>query len=65
VVPVCIPEAQEQSPRGLDAQRVDEFLAQEAHGRRAEDDDALLVQPDDALIGSEINELREVVGRPE
>src|SRR3954464_5306576 len=62
MVPVCVPEAQEQSPRRLDAQCVDEFLAQEAHGRRAEEDDPLLVEPDEALIGSEINELREVVG---
>ena len=44
----------------LEPQRVDELLAQQAHGRRAQDDDALLVQPDDALIGTEIEHLGEV-----
>ena len=42
------------------AERVDELLAQQAHRRRAQDDDALLVQPDDALIRPEIEQLGEV-----
>ena len=41
-------------------ERVDELLSQQAHRGRAQDDDALLVQPDDALIGPEIEELGEL-----
>ena len=57
VVPVRIPKPQHQAPRGLESQRVDELLAQQAHGGRAQDDDPLLMQPDDALIWAEIENL--------
>ena len=61
VIPVGVAEPQQQAPRRLESQRVDELLAQQAHRRRAEDDDALLVQPDDALIGPKVQELGQIV----
>ena len=60
VVPVRVAKPQHQASCCLEPQRVDELLAQQAHGGRAQDDDALLVQPDDALIGAEIENLGEV-----
>ena len=62
VVPVGVAKPQEQAPRRFEPERVDELLAQQAHGRRAQDDDALLVQPDDALVRPKIEELRQMVG---
>ena len=60
VVTVRVAKPQHQAPRRLEPERVDELLAQQAHGRRAQDDDALLVQADDALVGAEIQNLAEV-----
>ena len=60
VVAVRKAEAQQQPPCGRDAEGVDELLAQQAHRRRAEDHDPLLVQPDDALIRPEVEQLGEV-----
>ena len=60
VVPVGVAEPQHQTPRRLEPQRFDELLAQQAHGGRAQDDHALLVEADDPLIGAEIQHLGEV-----
>lgn len=57
VITVRVSEPQHDPARNLGADRVDEFLADETHGRRAQDHDALFVQPDDAQIGSEIQHL--------
>ena len=60
VVPVREPEPQDQASRRLEAQRIDEFLAQQSHGGRTQDDNPLLVQADDALIRPKIEKLGEV-----
>ena len=57
VVAVGEPEAQQQAPRHVDAERVDQLLAQQAHRRRAQDHDALVVQPDHPEIGAEVEQL--------
>ena len=41
-------------------QRIDQLLAQQAHRGRAQDHHALLMQPDDALIGTKIEEFRQL-----
>jgi hypothetical protein len=60
VIPVRKPESEQQSPRRCEPERVDELFAEQAHGCRAQNDDALLVQPDDALIGTKVQQLREM-----
>ena len=60
MIPVRVPEPQQQAPRGLESQRVDELLPQQAHRRRAQDDDALLMQADDALIRAKIEQFSEI-----
>src|SRR5688572_10899037 len=61
VIPIGESEAQEDSPRGLESQRVDELFAEQPHSRRAQDDDSLLVQADDPLVGPKLEELSEMV----
>jgi hypothetical protein len=60
VVAVGKAESQQYAARRFDAERVDELLAHETHRRRAEDHHALLVQPDDPLIGAKIQQLGQV-----
>jgi len=60
VVSVCEPEPKQDAPGRLQPERVDELLSHEAHRRRAEDDDSLLVQSNDALIRPKIKQLGEV-----
>ena len=60
MVSVRVAKPQHQAPRGLEPQRVDEFFAQQPHGSGAQDDDALLVQADDALIRPEIEDLSDM-----
>ena len=43
MVPIRVPESEEQAPRRLEAQGVDQFLAQQSHGSRAKQHDTLLV----------------------
>ena len=57
VVPVRVAKPQEQAPGRLEPQRIDELLAQQAHRRGAENDDPLLVQADDALIRTKVEDL--------
>lgn len=58
VIAIGKSESEEQATGGVGSERVDEFLAQQPHRRGAQDDDALFVEPDDALVGAEIEELR-------
>lgn len=64
MVSVGKPESQEQPPGGLESEGINQFLPKQAHGGRAEDHDALVVQPDDTLIGPEIEQFREVQDLP-
>jgi hypothetical protein len=54
------PEPKQDTPRSAQPEGVDEFLSHEPHRRCAEDDHALLVQPDNALIGPKIEQFGEV-----
>ena len=60
VVPVGVAEPHHQTPRRLGPERLHELVAQQAHGSRAQDDHALLVKADDALVWAEIQHLGEV-----
>jgi hypothetical protein len=60
VIPVCVPEPQHEASRGLKSQRVNEFLPQKTHCGSAQNDDALLMEPDDPLIRAEIEQRGEV-----
>ncbi len=46
--------------RGLEPERVDELLSHQADRGRTEDDNALFVQTNDALIGAALEQLGEV-----
>jgi len=59
VVAVGEAEPQQDAARGFDAQRLDEFLPQQAHRGGAQDDDPLLAEPDQALARAEIEDLVE------
>jgi hypothetical protein len=60
VVPVGEPQSNRYPPGRLEAQGINQLLAQEPHGGRAENDDALLVQSDDPLIGPKVEQFCEV-----
>ena len=60
MVPVCEPEPKQDAPRRLQPERVDELLSHQAHRGRAQDDDSLLVQANDALIRPKIEQFGEV-----
>ena len=60
VVTVREPEPHQEAPSRLEPERVDQFLSHQAHRGGAEDDDALLVEPDDALVGPEIEQFGEL-----
>jgi hypothetical protein len=60
VVAVGESEPKEDAARRLEPQGVDELLAHQAHRGGAQDDDPLLVRPDDALIGAEVEQLGEM-----
>ena len=60
VVPVRETESHEEAASGLRPQRIDQLLSQQAHGGRAEDHHSLLLEPNDALIGPKIEELRQL-----
>ena len=60
VVAVGEAESEQQSPGRLEPERVDQLLAQQSHRRRAQDHDALLVQPDNALVRTKIQQFCEV-----
>ncbi len=57
LVPVGVSEPHQQPPSHLDAESVNQFLPQQAHGRRAQNDDALAVQVDEPLIGLTFEQL--------
>jgi len=60
VVPVRVSEPEHQPSRRLESQGINELPAQQTHGGRTQNDDALFVQPDDALIRPEIENLSQV-----
>jgi hypothetical protein len=60
VIPVSEPEPNRNASGGFDSQGIDELFPHKPHGRRAENDDTLLVQPDDPLIWAEIEQFCEV-----
>jgi hypothetical protein len=60
VVSVCEPKPKQNAAGSVEPESVDELLSHEAHRGRAEDDHALLVQPNDALIGPKIEQLGKV-----
>jgi hypothetical protein len=60
VIAVSKAETQQQPSCGLDAQRVHQLLAQQAHCRRTQDHDPLLVQSNDALVGAKVEQLCKV-----
>ena len=60
MIAVRVSEPQEQAPRRLEAQGVDQFFAKQPHGSRAENHDALLVQANNALIRSEVEDLSDM-----
>ena len=68
MIAVGVTEAQHQPARDVAAERVDQLLLHEAHRGGAQDDDALIVEADDAEIRPEIEQLGQlkpidVVGR--
>jgi hypothetical protein len=60
VVSIGKPEANRQPPGCLEAQRIDQLFAKESHRRRTQNDDTLIVKPDNSLIRTEIEQFREV-----
>ena len=60
VIAVGKTKPHEQAARGFGPQRVDQLLSQQAHRGRAEDDDALLVEPNDAFIRPKIEQFGEL-----
>jgi hypothetical protein len=56
VVPVSEPESNRYSSGGLETERIDQLFAEKSHRCRTEDDDALLVQPDDPLIWTKVEQ---------
>jgi hypothetical protein len=60
VVPVCVSEPKHQTSGRLESQGINELPTQQTHGGRTQNDDALFVQPDDALIRPEIENLSQV-----
>ena len=60
MIAIRITKAQKEASCRFKSQGVDELFAQQAHGGRAQDDDTLLVQPDDAQIGPKIEHLRKI-----
>src|SRR4051794_31010542 len=60
VVPIGETEAHQEAASRFRPERIDQFLSQQAHGGRAEDDHSLLVEPNDALIGPKVEELRQL-----
>jgi hypothetical protein len=60
VISVGEPESNRDPSGSLKAQRIDQLFAEEAHGRRAQNDDSLLVQSDNPLIGPKVEQFCEV-----
>ena len=60
VIAICEPEPQQHAAGRFLSESVDELLSHEAHRGRTQDDDPLFVQPDDALIRTEIEQLAEM-----
>jgi hypothetical protein len=60
VVSVSETESNRDPSGRLEAQRIDQLLTKEAHRRRAEDNDPLLVQADDPLVRPKVEQFCEM-----
>jgi hypothetical protein len=60
MVSVCVPESNRHASGRFESKRIDQLFPQQSHGCRTQDDDPLLVQPDDPFIGTEIQQFREM-----
>ena len=60
VISVGEPEPNRYPPGRLETQRIDQLFAKESHRRRADDDDTLIVQPDNPLVRPKIEQFCEV-----
>ena len=60
VIPIRITKSEKQPACRLEAQRVNELLAEQAHRSGAEDHDALFVQTNDPLIWPKIQQFRQI-----
>ncbi len=60
VVSVRVPESNRHAPGRFEAKGIDQLFPQQSHGRRTQDDDTLLVQPDDPFIRAEVQQFREM-----
>jgi hypothetical protein len=60
VISIGEAKPQQHTPRGLRPEGVDELFPHETHRGSAEDDDSLLVQSDDALVGTKVEQFGEV-----
>ena len=56
VIAVGEPKPHQQTACGLDAQRVDQFFSDKPHRRRTQNDHPLLVQADDPLVGTKVEQ---------
>jgi hypothetical protein len=60
VVSVGVPESNRHASRSFESKGIDQLFPQQSHGRRTQDDDPLLVQPDDALVRAKVQQFREM-----
>jgi hypothetical protein len=60
VVSVGEPESNRKPSGCVEAQRVDQLFAEESHRGRTQDDDPLIVQPDNPLVRTEIEQFCDV-----
>jgi hypothetical protein len=60
VIPICKPEPNRQASGRLESQGVDQLLPQKTHRSGAKNDDALLMQANDAFIWPEVEQFCEV-----
>ena len=60
VVSVGEPESNRHASGRLESKGIDQLFAQESHRRRTQDDDTLIVQPDNPLIRAKIQQLCEM-----
>ncbi len=60
VVSVGVPESNRHASGRFESKGIDQLFPQQSHGCRTQDDDTLLVQPDDPFIRAEVQQFREM-----
>ena len=60
MVSVGVPEPNRHASRRFESKGIDQLFPQQSHGCRTQDDDTLLMQPDDAFVRAEVQQLREM-----